>query len=200
MSDTTVEAPRDRWLTVTTAIRERRSNANLDLDRPVPREVVDELIELATAAPNHYRTNPWRFVVMTGPALGRIRQLAADAYARKPDANPATAERLRTNFLRAPTAIAAAAAADPDPIKHFENKHTVAAGVQNILVAATAAGLASAWRSGPAMVDPAVSGPVKEALGLDASDEIVAFVYLGYPIGEPGVKPKPQASVTYLDA
>jgi nitroreductase len=199
MSDKTITAPSDRWLTVSTTIRERRSNANVDLERPVSREIVDDLIDLATAAPNHYRTNPWRFVVMTGAARSRIGALAADVYSSKPDANAAIAERQRNSFLRAPTVIAVASAADADPIKDFENKHSVAAGVQNMLVAATAAGLASAWRSGPAMVDPDVSAKVKEAIGLDPTDEIVAFVYLGYPTGEPSAKPPAQKSVKFLE-
>ncbi|HEY3107361.1 MAG TPA: nitroreductase [Chloroflexota bacterium] len=190
----------DRFQAVADTIRARRSNLNVDLERPVPRELIDDLIDLATKAPNHYRTNPWRFVVLTGPARARIGQIAADAAARQPDAKEAIVERQRSQFLRAPAVIVAAAAPDEDPIKHFENKHSVAAGVQNILLGATARGLASAWRSGPAMVDPAVSGPVKEALGLDPGDEIVAFVYLGFPIGPPGSKEPPRGTVRYVEA
>jgi nitroreductase len=96
--------------------------------------------------------------------------------------------------------IAIASSPDEDPIKHFENKHAVAAGVQNLLLGAQAAGLAGAWRSGPAMVDPEVSGPVKEALGLEQDDEIVAFVYLGHPIAPPGAREKPPAVVKHLDS
>jgi nitroreductase len=190
----------ERAQAVAETIRERRSNLNVDGERPVPRELIDELIELASAAPNHYRTNPWRFVVLTGPARARIGEIAADAVARQPDAKEAIVERQRVQFLRAPAVIVAAAAPDDDPIKHFENKHTVAAGVQNILLAATAHGLASAWRSGPAMVDPAVSAPVKAVLGLDPGDEIVAFVYLGFPVGPPGSKEPPRATVSYLES
>src|SRR5688572_4911187 len=155
------------WETVATTIRERRSNLNVDGERPVPPELVDELLELASWAPNHYRTNPFKFVVLTGAARGRIGEIAAGQVARKPDAKEPVVERQRVQFMRAPTVIVAASAPDEDPIKHFENKYTVSAGVQNILLGAQAAGLAAAWRSGPAMVDPEVSGPVKEALGLD---------------------------------
>src|SRR4051812_2777668 len=128
----------DRFQAVADTIRERRSNLNVDGERPVPRELIDELIELATTAPNHYRTNPWRFVVLTGSARARIGQIAAEAVARQPEAKDAIVDRQRVQFLRAPAVIVAAAAPDDDPIKHFENKHTVAAGVQNILLGATA--------------------------------------------------------------
>lgn len=199
MGESGASAHGARLAAVADTIRERRSNLNVDLERPVPRGVIDELVELAVTAPNHYRTNPWRFVVLTGNARARIGDVAASAAARRPDAKEAIVERQRTQFLRAPAVIIAASAHDEDPIKHFENKHAVAAGVQNILLGATAAGLASAWRSGPAMVDPEVSLQVKEAVGLDATDEIVSFVYLGYPSGPPGARPQAQANVHYLD-
>jgi nitroreductase len=188
------------WETVARTIRDRRSNLNVDTERPVPREMIDQLVELATWAPNHYRTNPWRFVVMTGPARARLGEIAARAIASRPDAKESVVERQRVQFLRAPAVIAVASCPDEDPIKHFENKHAVAAGVQNLLIGAQAAGLAGAWRSGPAMVDPEVSRAVKEALGLHPDDEIVAFVYLGYPIAPPGTRERPAAVVTHLDA
>jgi nitroreductase len=188
------------WDTVATTIRERRSNLNVDGERAVPPELVQELLDLASWAPNHYRTNPFRFVVLTGAARGRLGEIAAREAARKPDAKDAVVERQRVQFMRAPTVIVAASAADEDPIKQFENRYTVAAGVQNLLLGAQAAGLAGAWRSGPAMVDPEVSAPIKEALELDATDEIVAFVYLGYPVGPPGAREIPPLKVTHLEA
>jgi len=188
------------WATVSEAIRTRRSNLNVDLEKSVPREIIDELIELAVVAPNHRRTNPWRFVVLTGNARSRLGDVVADALAKQPDTKDSLLERNRTQFLRAPAVVVVASARDDDPILDFENKHAVAAGIQNILVGATAAGLASAWKSGSAMVDPDVSAAAKEALGLEATDEIVGFVYLGYPIAPPGSRPTPQAQVRYLDA
>ncbi|MGH2461343.1 MAG: nitroreductase family protein [Chloroflexota bacterium] len=187
------------WAAVAETIRTRRSNLNVDLERPVPRELIDELVELAISAPNHYRTNPWRFVVLTGPARARLGEIAARALAAQPDAKESFVERQRTQFLRAPAVIAVASAGDADPVKHFENKHAVAAGVQNIQLGATAAGLASAWRSGAAMVDPSVSATVKEALGLEPTDEIVSFLYLGYPIAPPGSRTQPRPWVHYLE-
>src|SRR5207237_8616083 len=61
-----------RLATVSEVIRERSSNLNVDPDREVASELIDELISLAVTAPNHYRTNPWRFVVLTGAARERL--------------------------------------------------------------------------------------------------------------------------------
>lgn len=187
------------WKVVSETIRSRRSNLNVDLERPVPREVIDELVDLAVSAPNHYRTNPWRFVVLTGSARSRLGEIVAREVAKQPEVKEAFVERQRAQFLRAPTVLIVVSAGDADPIKHFENKHAVAAGLQNVLVGATAAGLASAWKSGPAMVDPVVSAVVKEELGLAPTDEIVGVVYLGYPTAPPGTRPKASVNVRYVD-
>ena len=40
----------------------------VDRDRVVPADVIDELCELATWAPNHKKTWPWRFASFTGDA------------------------------------------------------------------------------------------------------------------------------------
>lgn len=186
------------WAVVAETIRHRRSNLNVDLERPVPREVIEELADLAVSAPNHYRTNPWRFIVLSGKVRERLGELIAGELAKRPDAKDSYVERNRVQFLRTPTVLIVASAGDADPIKHFENKYAVAAGIENILISATAAGLASAWKSGPAMTDPEISALVKDELGLDPIDEIVGVVYLGYPIAPPGSRAKAQAQVRFL--
>ena len=188
-----------RWQMVADTITNRRSNMNVDLERPVPTELIDDLIKLAVAAPNHYRTFPWRFVVLTGAARARLGELAAQAVARRENVNPNFVERQRVQFWRTPAVVVVASARDTDPVRDFENKHAVSAGVQNILLGASAAGLASAWRSGPPMVDADVSGPFKEAIGLEPDVEIVAVIYLGFPIGPPGSREGPEPNVRYLD-
>lgn len=43
------------------------------LPKPVPREVIEEVLELAMRAPSSLNTQPWNFYVITGEALDRIR-------------------------------------------------------------------------------------------------------------------------------
>jgi nitroreductase len=199
MLDQDLKVNEANWTAVADTIRNRRSNLNVDLERPVRREMVEELVHLAVLAPNHYRTNPWRFVVVSGPARERLGDLVAREVAKQPDVKDSYIERQRGQFLRAPTVLIIASAGNEDPIKQFENKYAVAAGIQNILIGASAAGLASAWKSGPAMTDPAVSAVVKEDLGLDPADEIVGVVYLGYSIGAPSSRSKLEPRISYLN-
>lgn len=53
-------------------VRGRRSVRGY-LDRPVPRALVREIIELAMRAPTSLNTQPWNFFVITGEVLDRIR-------------------------------------------------------------------------------------------------------------------------------
>ena len=66
----------DRLLTTTRSVRRR-----LDLDRPVPREVIEEALEVAVQAPTANDQQNWRWVVVTDPELkGEIARLVAVSW------------------------------------------------------------------------------------------------------------------------
>ena len=44
------------------------------LDKPVPKELVREVLEMAMRAPTSYNTQPWNFFVVSGEALNKIRK------------------------------------------------------------------------------------------------------------------------------
>ncbi len=62
----------DEVLSTTRAVRKR-----LDVSRPVPRELMEECLELAFQAPNGSNRNLWRWIIVDDPRL--IAQLA-DEY------------------------------------------------------------------------------------------------------------------------
>jgi nitroreductase len=175
---------------VLVAIAGRRSISRPG-DGEVPPEAVRELLAAAVAAPNHHLTEPWRFVVLAGDARRVVGEAHARAVARaKPDLPAAGLEKEAARLERAPVVIACACAAPErdDPVQAREDRDAVAAGVQNILLAAEARGLAAMWRTG-AMVD---EPEVHEALELEPGDRIVAFVYLGRPAGPPPERARPR--------
>lgn len=55
------------------AIQERRSIRGFKPD-PVPRELLEEIIALATRAPSSMNTQPWHLHVLTGEPLERVRE------------------------------------------------------------------------------------------------------------------------------
>jgi nitroreductase len=56
----------------------------------------------------------------------------------------------------------------------------VGAAIENLLLAAHAAGMVAHLRTGTAAQDP----EVRRYLGLVEGEEVASFVYLGYPAGE----------------
>lgn len=150
------------------AIATRRSVGRVALD-PLPRETVARLVEAALRAPNHGLTRPWRFVVLTGDARAEV------------------SPRLE----RAPVVIVAIARPADDPVQAREDRDAVAAGVQNMLLAAHALGLGAMWRTGPLAEDPAA----RDALRLVPGEAIVAYVYVGRPPDGPAPPPTPRPAV-----
>src|SRR5262249_59786993 len=68
-------------------VRSRRTHKSFGPD-PVPRETLDELLDLARWAPNHHRTNPWRFRVLGPQTLAQLNEAAGPAEAPKLDRAP----------------------------------------------------------------------------------------------------------------
>src|SRR5207248_7111772 len=88
------------------AIRSRRTHKAF-APEPVPRELLDELLELARWASNHHLTNPWRFRVLGPSALERLKQAAGPEGASKLD--------------RAPTLVAATVVRSGDAVQYEED-------------------------------------------------------------------------------
>ncbi len=162
-----------------TAITTRRSIGKVLPDAP-SRAMIETLLDAATYAPNHRRTEPWFFHVLTGEARGALAATAAAAMAMRGESEAAVI-KARTSFLRAPVVIVVTSAPGRDAAETVENRDAVAAAVQNMLLAGTALGLATMWRTGKLVDEPSL----REALGLATGEEIVGFVYVGYPAIEP---------------
>lgn len=87
----------DKLLTTTRSVRKR-----LDLDRPVPPEVIEECLEIAIQAPTGSNAQGWHFVVVTDAAkraqIGELYKQSFFIYARSDQEQP---ER-RSNRKRDP--------------------------------------------------------------------------------------------------
>jgi nitroreductase len=175
----------------------RRTSLLIDRRRPVPDDLVLRLCRLATWAPNHKKTWPWRFSVLTGDARVRLGELTAQQLVDEGVTNEAKLDKARGKYLRAPTIVMVAARPDHDDHElHAENLHAVAAGVQNFLLGATAAGLGSFWASGA----PLRADSVKELCGFDPDDRLVALIYLGWPTGTVEIPERPDPDIRFLDS
>lgn len=175
-------------------VRSRRTHMLVDRERAVEAAVVDELCALATWAPNHKQTWPWRFAALTGDARARLGDAFADDMEAIGFGDEGKRAKTRTKYTRTPTVLVVAAAPHPNRLFDVENQYAVAAGIQNVLLGATAHGLASFWGS-PPLPDSAAALAV---CGFDPDDRIVGVIYLGWPNGSVAAPPRPPAAVKHL--
>ena len=160
------------------AIYNRHSQKKVRQD-PVPRELIEKLLDAAVQAPNHYKVRPWRFVVLTGHArhgLGDV--MFASLKERHPDLPQEAFQKAHATPLQAPLVIAVGVDKPSEPkVLDIENVCAAAAAVENMLLAAHALGLGTKWRTGEWARDP----KVKEFLGFEPGQYIIGFIYIGYP-------------------
>lgn len=154
---------------------------------PVPRDLIEKLLSAAVQAPNHYKVRPWRFVVVTGAAREKLGEVMAQAFLDKfpdlpADAREKALAKERSKPLRSPVLIAVGVDKPVESkVIEIENVCATAAACQNLLLAAHDLGLAAKWRTG----GPASEPRVKQFLGFDPDQYLIAFLYIGYPESEP---------------
>lgn len=170
------------------AIQSRHSIGKVKPD-PVPRELVEKLLTAAVQAPNHYTVRPWRFVVLTGKGREKLGDVMAESFHQKfPDVAADALNKERAKPLRAPLLIAVGVEKPSEPkVLEIENICAAAAACENLLLAAQGLGLAAQWRTGDVVRDPAV----KEFLGFDADQLLLAFLYIGYADPQPPAQERP---------
>lgn len=170
------------------AIHNRHSQGKVKQDA-ISHELIEKLLSAAVQAPNHYKTRPWRFVVLTGDGRNELGDVfAASQRDRKPDLPQEALDKTRGLPLRAPVLIAVGVdKPSEEKVLEIENICATATACQNILLAAQAEGLAVQWRTGEWARDP----KVKEHLGFSADQHIIAFLYIGYPEFVAEYQPRP---------
>ena len=137
---------------------------------------------------------PWRFAVLTGSARAALGDALARFQAERGD-DEFKVVKARTKYLRSPVLVAVANAFEPDSLRRLENRDAVSAGVQNLLLGATAAGLASYWGTGAVTEAPSI----KELCGFDPHDDLIALIYLGWPLDKgPAAPPRPEPAIRWL--
>jgi nitroreductase len=181
------------------AIETRQSIGRVKQD-PVPRELIERILESAVHAPNHRLTEPWRFHVFTGKGRGWLARARAEVARRQAEAEGESEElvvgrisRERKKAFRAPVVIAVICKAGRDEVETLENYAACACAVQNMQLTAHALGLGAMWRTGSV----AYHEHMRKFFGLGEGDRIVAHLYVGYPdMGERPRRRKPVKELT----
>ncbi|TDU81058.1 nitroreductase [Prosthecobacter fusiformis] len=170
-----------------TLIRHRRSIKPVDMDaaRTVEPELVTELIENATWAPNHGMTEPWKFHVYSGAARQGLAEGLSSIYQRTTPAADFREDKFKKmgeNPLLAPVIIACVMErSGGGKIPEMEEIEAVSCAMQNMMLSATAAGLGSFWSSPPVLE----TTDFQNWLGIRSEDRCMGLLYLGWP--KPGL-------------
>ncbi|MEZ5218587.1 MAG: nitroreductase family protein [Ilumatobacteraceae bacterium] len=176
-------------------IRSRRTSMLVDQERPVEPELVAELCELAQWAPNHKRTWPWRFAVYLGDGRASLGNVIADVLDAQGE-EPAKVDKARTKYLRTPAVLVVGTEPGDTELRTAENRDAVAAGIQNLLLGATALGLASYWGSCPKGANDAVAMLSDFPVGT----HVTAIVYLGWRTGAVQAPLRPAVRLSVISA
>ena len=143
----------------------------------IPNETILEILENANWAPNHKKTEPWRFQVFKGAALDRLGNFLATTY--KKISPPEKFSEKKYNKIRNKPAKASAVIViimqrDPnESLPEWEEIAAVAMAVQNMWLSCTAHGLGCYWGS-PPMIKHA-----KEFLKLEEGEKCLGFFFMG---------------------
>jgi len=137
------------------AIRTRRSVRSFTAN-PVPREIIERIIDGARLAPSANNIQPWEFVVVTDQAT-RERIASLTDYGR---------------FIAdAPVCIAVFC---KNTRYYLEDG---CAATENILIGARALGLSSCWVAGD---KKRYAGEISKILGVPGSHKLISLLALGY--------------------
>lgn len=188
-------------------IQNRRSIRKYQ-NRPVPQELVEQVLQAGILAPSSKNRQPWRFVVCTGPARERILQAMQQGLQREAvqPLLPGSAQYLPSahNTLhimqQAPVLIfitnvlgqsLQTSLSAEERIAEICNAQSIGAAVQNMTLAATGLGLGSLWICDTYFAYPELCA------ALQTKGELYAALALGYAAETPLARPRlPMEQVT----
>ena len=156
----------------------------------VPEALVLEAIEVATWAPNHYVSEPWRFILPGDETVNRIVDLNAEIVAAKK--TPEHGEHKRKAWSQKPGWLIVTCKRSDDSLREQEDYAACCAAVQNFTLYLWKAGVGSKWTTGAITRDERFF----EVAGIDAGSEfVVGMLWFGYPKVTPEQSRKPLKEV-----
>ncbi|MDP2873531.1 MAG: nitroreductase family protein [Bacillota bacterium] len=173
------------------AIRGRRSVRAFCLD-PVPRPLIEQVLEAGALAPSAKNMQNWRFVVLQGTSKARLVQVLRDQLdalpADRPKGSAPNSARIMDEapvlivvFNTSPTGREIAASRG-NLHPHSAEIQGVAAAIQSMLLAAFDAGLGSLWICDVFYAAQQIECHLEPVVG---QAELVAAISPGYPASEP---------------
>lgn len=166
-------------MTISEIIKNRRATPpRLFIKAPIPKEIVAQLLENANWAPNHKKTEPWRFKVYTGEQKQQLAEAGHKILLEKQEQGypiaPEKIEKFKTTMERVPVAIAVVMERDAaNRLPEWEEIAAVSMAVQNMWLTATEMELGAFWAT------PAFIELFNDLLEIGKGQKCLGFFYVG---------------------
>ena len=147
----------------------------------------------AVTAPNHKRTEPWRFTVFGPQSREALIDLNATVFAERQGEAAGTSKRAA--WAEVPLFVLVTQRLADDPVRRQEDYAAVACAIQNLALVLHTGGVGTKWTTGPVTRD----GRLAALAGVDADAEaVVGLLHVGVPAADPPPRPprKPVDEVT----
>ncbi|WP_208280439.1 nitroreductase family protein [Massilia oculi] len=154
---------------------------------------LERMVEAAAHAPDHGLLRPWRFVLIPQERRADLGEVFAQALAaRDPGCGEEALATARDKAQRAPCLLVAVLRDDTaaKAIPVAEKLVSLGCALQNLLLAAGAAGFATGLASGAAMDAPGM----RRLLRLEVHERAICFIGLGTAAMEKPPRPRPDAA------
>ncbi|MCL3881716.1 nitroreductase [Marivita sp. GX14005] len=167
----------------------RRSRPAKLLRAPAPSpEALRPILTAAARSPDHGKLEPWRFIVLQGPALKRLSK----AVQERGDASGRTDEEIakaRSQFDDSPLCVAVIEVQKPsEKIPAIEQTYSTGAVCLGLLNAALASGWGANWLTGWPAHDRSFC---QDQLRLNENERVAGFIHIGTAASEPPERPRP---------
>ncbi len=166
-------------------IRNRRTVREYE-SRPVPDQVIEEILSLAQLTPSSMNGQPWHFIIVRNrETLDRLVDLK-NLYC------PVEKQEFAADFIRkAPAVIFVCVDRARSYDRGIENAVLATA---YILLAASSKGLSGVYMSAYRADNPAIAQSFRDLLDIPPEFDPVTIIPLGYPAVEPPAKSIPHLS------
>ncbi len=147
------------------------------LHTPVPDQLVRAALEAATWAPNHYVSEPWRFILPGPETVGGIVDLCAEMVCAQK--GPELADHKQKAWREKPGwLIVTCPYSSEDALREKEDYAACCAAVQNFMLYLWKAGVGSKWTTGPITRDARFFDIIEADI---EKVFVVGMLWFGYP-------------------
>jgi len=159
-------------------------------DEAPPRDAILAAIEAARWAPNHHRTEPWRFYLLSRARGAEVAALNAELVRAKSGDQAADSKLRRWQAM--PGWLVVTCARNTDAAREREDYAACCCAAQNLALALWARGIGMKWGTGKVTRDPRFLA----LIGADpAAEFVVGLFWYGYPAAIPAQQRRAVAEI-----